>query len=305
MKLPDLEAWAIFACVNEHKSFTAAAAALGTSKATVSKAISRLEAHLGAALFHRTSRQLTLTQAGAQLAPRAAQILAEAIGAEEAARDEATAPSGLVRLAAPMSFGLTHLGDALADFIALHPAITLDVHLSDERVDIIAGGFDIAIRIAAMPDSSLRARRIGDVTAHIVASPSYLAKHGRPQHPADLADHAFLTYANAPNGGTLNFTRTDGERATIRPAGPFRGNSGDLFLPILRAGLGIALLPDFIVSRDLASGALEAVLPEWTTMAGSGLHIVSPPSDPRPRRVTLLIEFLAERLKRGCDERRV
>lgn len=300
MKLPDLEAWAIFACVNEHKSFTAAAAALGTSKATVSKAISRLEAHLGAALFHRTSRQLTLTQAGAQLAPRAAAILAEAEGAEEAARDEATAPSGLVRIAAPMSFGLTHLGAALADFMLLHPAITLDVHLSDERVDIIAGGYDIAIRIAAMPDSSLRARRIGGVTGHIVAAPAYLDAHGRPQHPADLSDHAFFNYANAPNGGTLEFTRADGEKATIRPAGPFRANSGDLFLPLLRAGLGIALLPDFIVGNDLADGTLESVLPEWTTMNAAGLHIVSPPSDPRPRRVTLLIDFLAERLKRSC-----
>lgn len=300
MKLPDLEAWAIFACVNEHKSFTAAAAALGTSKATVSKAISRLETHLGAALFHRTSRQLTLTQAGAQLAPRAAAILAEAVGAEEAARDEATAPSGLVRIAAPMSFGLTHLGAALADFMTLHPAITLDVHLSDERVDIIAGGYDIAIRIAAMPDSSLRARRIGNVTGHVVASPAYLEKHGRPRHPADLADHAFLTYANAPNGGTLSFTRADGEKATIRPAGPFRANSGDLFLPVLRAGLGIAILPDFIVGNDLSAGTLESIMSEWTAMTAIGLHIVSPPSDPRPRRVTLLIDFLAERLKRSC-----
>lgn len=303
MKLPDLEAWAIFACVNEHRSFTAAAAALGTSKATVSKAISRLEAHLGAALFHRTSRQLTLTQAGAALAPRAATILAEAQAAEEAARDEATAPSGLVRIAAPMSFGLTHLGAALADFMLLHPAITLDVHLSDERVDIIAGGYDIAIRIAAMPDSSLRARRIGGVTGHIVAAPAYLDAHGRPQHPADLAEHAFFNYANAPNGGTLEFTRADGEKATIRPAGPFRANSGDLFLPLLRAGLGIALLPDFIVGNDLASGTLESVLPEWTTMTGAGLHIVSPPSDPRPRRVTLLIDFLADYLKRSCTGR--
>lgn len=300
MKLPDLEAWAIFASVNEHKSFTAAAAALGTSKATISKAISRLEGHLGAALFHRTSRQLTLTQAGAQLAPRAAQILAEAIGAEEAARDEAAAPSGLVRIAAPMSFGLTHLGAALADFMLLHPAITLDVHLSDERVDIIAGGFDIAIRIAAMPDSSLRARRIGNVAGHIVAAPAYLKARGRPQHPADLAAHAFFAYANAPNGGTLEFTRADGERATIRPAGPFRSNSGDLFLPLLRAGLGVALLPDFIVGDDLAAGTLESLLPDWTAMTATGLHIVSPPSDPRPRRVTLLIDFLAERLKRSC-----
>lgn len=300
MKLPDLEAWAIFACVNEHRSFTAAATALGTSKATVSKAISRLEAHLGAALFHRTSRQLTLTQAGAQLAPRAAAILAEAVGAEEAARDEATAPSGLVRIAAPMSFGLKHLGSALADFLTEHPGISLDVHLSDERVDIIAGGYDIAIRIAAMPDSSLRARRIGNVAAHLVAAPDYLEKHGRPRHPADLANHAVFSYANLPNGGALNFTGPGGEKATIRPAGPFRANSGDIFLPALRAGIGSAMLPDFIVGDDLAAGTLESFLPEWTETGAIGLHIVSPPSDPRPRRVTLLIDFLAERLKRNC-----
>jgi DNA-binding transcriptional LysR family regulator len=303
VKLPDLEAWAVFACVNEHRSFTAAAAALGTSKATVSKAISRLEAHLGAALFHRTSRQLTLTQAGAQLAPRAAAILAEAVGAEEAARDEASAPSGLVRIAAPMSFGLKHLGPALADFLAQHPGIALDVHLSDERVDIIAGGYDIAIRIAAMPDSSLRARRIGDVVGHVVAAPAYLERHGRPRHPADLASHAVFAYANLPNGGALTFAGPGGEKATVRPAGPFRANSGDLFLPALRAGVGIAMLPDFIVDEDIAAGRLESLLPGWSAASPAGLHIVSPPSDPRPRRVTLLIDYLADRLKRLCAAR--
>ena len=168
MRLPDLEAWAIFACVVEHRSFSAAADAIGVSKATVSKAISRLEAHLGASLFHRTSRKLTLTESGKQLAEHAQRILAEAQCAEEAARDTATLPAGLIRIAAPMTFGMTYLAPAIVEFLAANPGIQIDLNLSDARVDIVADGFDIALRIADLPDSSLRAyyaRGVGLVEA--------------------------------------------------------------------------------------------------------------------------------------------
>jgi DNA-binding transcriptional LysR family regulator len=298
MKLPDFEAWAIFACVVEHRSFTAAAIALGTSKATVSKAVARLEAHLGTALFHRSSRQLVLTDAGTKLAPRAAALLAEAQGAEEEAREEARAPSGPVRMAAPMAFGLKYLGPMLADFMADHPGISIDVQLSDAKVDIIAGGFDLALRVATLPDSALRARRVGNVRGHLVGAPAYFDRHGRPRHPSDLAHHRVFEYTNIT--AAMSFTGPGGEVASVRPEGPLRSNSGELFLPALHAGLGIARLPDFIVAEDLATGRLEEVLTDW---AGPpiGLHLLTPPAGPRPRRVTLLIDHLADRLKRACE----
>jgi len=293
MRLPDLEAWAIFACVVEHRSFSAAADAIGVSKATVSKAIARLEAHLGASLFHRTSRRLTLTESGKTLAEHAQRILAEAQAAEEAAHDTASVPAGLIRVAAPMTFGMTYLAPAIAEFLAVNSAIQIDLHLSDARVDIVADGFDVALRIADLPDSSLRARRLCGIAVHCVAAPAYLDAHGRPSHPAELSHHACLGYTNAP-GGVWRFTGPDGEEAAVRPAGPLTTNSGDAMLPALRAGLGIARLPDFIVGADLASGALEAILADWAPPA-IALHLLTPPSPLRPARVEALIAFLAER----------
>ncbi|TPG22544.1 LysR family transcriptional regulator [Sphingomonas koreensis] len=295
MRLPDLEAWAIFASVVEHRSFSAAAEAIGVSKATVSKAISRLEAHLGASLFHRTSRKLTLTDSGKTLAEHARRILAEAQAAEEAARDSATLPVGLVRVAAPMSFGTTYLAPVIAEFLAAHPGIQIDLHLSDARVDIVADGFDIALRIADLPDSSLRARRLCGIAVHCVAAPAYLQAHGRPTHPAQLGEHACLGYTNAP-GGVWRFTGPGGEEAAVRPTGPLMTNSGDAMLPALRAGLGIARLPDFIVGDDLATGTLKVILADWTPPA-VGLNLLTPPSALRPARVEVLIAFLAERFR--------
>jgi len=295
-RLPDLEAWAMFASVVEHRSFSAAAEAVGVSKATISKAVARLEQHLGTSLFHRTSRRLTLTESGKGLAEHARRILAEAEAAEEAARDSATLPAGLIRVAAPMTFGMTYLAPAIAEFLAANPGIQIDLHLSDARVDIVADGFDLALRIADLPDSSLRARRLCGIAVHVVASPAYLDSHGRPTHPAQLAEHACLGYTNAP-GGVWRFTGPGGEEAAVRPTGPLMTNSGDAMLPALRAGLGIARLPDFIVDGDLAAGRLEAVLADWAPPA-IALHLLTPPSPLRPARVEALIAFLAERFRR-------
>ncbi|MEO5866497.1 MAG: LysR family transcriptional regulator [Sphingomonas sp.] len=297
MRLPDLEAWAIFAAVAEHRSFSAAAAAIGLSKATVSKAVSRLEAHLGQSLFHRTSRRLTLTESGKMLAARAARILAEAQGAEEAARDAATAPAGLVRVAAPMSLGLLAVAPAVAEFLVQYPEIEIELHLSDARVDIVAEGFDIALRVATLPDSSLRARKLADMPMHVVAAPAYFAAHGRPVHPAQLGEHRCLGYTNV--SGPWRFHGPDGAEASIRPSGPLATNSGDAMLPALRAGLGIALLPEFLVADDLAAGTLEAILADWRPVVGA-LHLLTPPGTLRPARVEALIAFLAERLHNLC-----
>ncbi|WP_375398149.1 LysR substrate-binding domain-containing protein [uncultured Sphingomonas sp.] len=298
MRLPDLEAWAIFACVVEHRSFSGAADAIGVSKATVSKAITRLEAHLGQALFHRTSRRLTLTENGKALAAHAARILAEATAAEEAAHDAATAPAGLIRLTAPTTLGLARIAPAIAEFLAAHPGIQIDLHLSDARVDIVAEGFDVALRIADLPDSSLRARRLGAIAMHVVAAPAYLAAHGRPTHPAQLGEHPCFAYTNVT--GPWRFSGPGGTEATVRPEGPLRSNSGDAILPALRAGLGIGVLPDFIVGPDLASGTLEAIMAEWRG-APLALHLMTPPSNLRPARVEALIAFLTERFRHLCD----
>ena len=300
MKLPDFEAWAVFASVVEHRSFSAAATALGVSKATVSKAISRLEARLGTTLFHRTSRRLTLTDSGQGLAERAQRILNEGLCAEEEALESAGAPAGLVRVAAPLTFGIRHVAPALADFLAEHPAIRIELSLSDARVDIVAQGIDIALRIAELPDSSLRARRLAPVKAHVVGSPAYFERHGRPRHPADLASHACFAYTNVANPDVWHFRRAGGEEAAVRVTGPLATDSGDAMLPGLRAGLGIAILPDFIVGEDLAAGRLEAVLDDWSFGAGA-LHLVTPPGTLRPARVEALISFLTDRMKRVCE----
>lgn len=299
MRLPDFEAWAIFAAVVEHCSFTDAAKALGLSKATVSKAVSRLEGRVGATLFHRTSRRLSLTETGRSLAERARRILAEAVAAEELARDEASAPSGIIRLAAPMSFGLLHVAPVVSDFLAEHPGITIDLHLSDERIDLIGMGFDMALRIAVLPDSSLRVRRLGGMPFHIVASPAYLDRYGRPAHPADLSSHKCFCYAYGQTPDLLHFVGPGREEVTVRPDGPLRVNSGDAMLPALRAGLGIAFLPDFIVHDDIAAGRLEPILKDWGGPPIS-LHLLTPPGEPRPVRVRLLGDYLAARFRSIC-----
>jgi DNA-binding transcriptional LysR family regulator len=300
MRLPDFEAWAMFACVVEHRSFSAAAQSIGVSKATVSKAVARLEASLGTTLFHRTSRRLTLSDAGQSLAERAARILAEAQGAEEQARDAAAAPTGLVRMAAPMSFGLAHVAPAIADFLKLHPGVEIDLTLSDAKVDIVAEGIDVALRIADLPDSTLRARRLAPVAIRIVAAPVYWDARGRPTHPADLGDHACFGYTNLPNA-IWHFRRGE-EEVAVRPTGPLATNNGEAMLPALCAGLGIARLPDFLVDADIAAGRLEPVLPDWSS-GSVALHLLTPPGTLRPARVEALIDYLSERFRRSCNLR--
>ena len=294
MRLPDLEAWAIFAAVAEHRSFSGAAEAIGLSKATVSKGVSRLEAHLGLSLFHRTSRRLALTEAGRPLAEHAARIVAEAQAAEEAARQGASAPAGRVRVAAPMSFGLQNVAPVIADFLAEHPAIEIELHLSDARVDIVAEGFDIALRIADLPDSSLRARRLCGIAGHLVAAPAYLARHGTPTHPSQLGEHRLLGYTNL--SGPWRFRSRDGADVSVKAHGPLQSNNGTALLPALLAGLGIARLPAFILGDALTSGQVVEILPDWAP-APTALHLLTPPSALRPARVEALIAFLSARLK--------
>ena len=297
-KLPDFEALAIFAKVVELQSFAAAATELTLSKATVSKAVSRLEDRLGARLFNRTSRRLALTDAGRTLAIKAAQLLADGEALESEALAQSATPRGLVRLAAPMTYGTGTIAPLLPEFLARYPEVSIDLNLSDATVDLIGEGFDAAVRIASLPDSSLIARRLRAVKRHIVAAPSYFARHGRPTHPSELAEHKCFGYTYLSTPGVWHFTNASGELVSVRPNGPLHVNNGDAVMPALIAGLGIGGLPDFIVDDAIARGDLETALDDWSQTL-SGVCLVTPPGGPRPARVEVLLDFLAEKLSDG------
>jgi DNA-binding transcriptional LysR family regulator len=229
---------------------------------------------------------------------RASQLLVDGELAESEALAQSATPRGLVRLAVPMTFGTKTLAPLLPEFLAAYPEVSIDLSLSDATIDLIGEGFDAAIRIATLPDSSLLARRMCDMPRHVVASPAYLAQHGRPTHPMDLADHACLGYTYLSTPGVWHFSNAAGETASVRPTGPLRANNGDAVLPALLAGLGIADLPEFICGEALASGELEAVLTDWS-QSQSGVYLVTPPGGPRPARVEVLLDYLAKKLGRA------
>jgi DNA-binding transcriptional LysR family regulator len=293
--LPDLEGLAIFAKVAERRSFAAAAAELKLSKATISKAVARLETRLGTRLFNRTSRRLAVTEAGRRLAERAAAMLAEGEAAEAEALFQSAAPRGLVRLTAPMSFGVLYVAPLIPDIRRLYPEITLDLHLSDAAVDIVGEGFDAAIRVAALPDSSLLARKLCDMPSHVVASVTCLETHGAPTHPAQLSEFPCIAYAYQSGSETWRFRHAGGETATVRPSGPLRVNNGEAMLPSLLAGQGFAVLPEFLIRQPLAEGRLRIVLPNWHLPAAA-VHWVTPPGGPKPRRIEVLADFFLARL---------
>lgn len=297
-RLPDFEALAIFAKVVEMRSFAAAAGELTLSKATVSKAVSRLEERLGARLFNRTSRRLALTDAGQKLVERAARLLADGEAAESEALAQSAAPRGLVRLAAPMGFGIKAVAPLLPEFLEAYPEVSIDLHLSDAIVDLIGEGFDAGLRIARLPDSSLIARRLCAIPRFTVAAPSYLKRHGRPTHPMHLADHKCFGYAYLSTPGIWRYTNAAGEQASVRPGGQLRVNNGEAVMPALLAGLGIADLPEFILGDAIRTGKVEVILKGWKQPEGA-LHLVLPPGGPRPARVEALAEFLTRQFAKG------
>jgi DNA-binding transcriptional LysR family regulator len=297
-RLPDLEAWAIFAKVAETGSFARAAAELTLSQATVSKAITRLEGRMKTVLFHRTSRRITLTESGHAALERAGRILAEGEAVEAEVTEQSSSLRGPIRVAAPMSFGLSHLAPMLPEFMARHPDVELDVDFSDELVDLVANRFDLALRISTLADSSLLARRLCTVRILLVGAPAYFERHGRPRHPRDLAAHRALQYSYSRRGSSWRFRhQRHGEFAQAMPA-PLQANNAEALIPALRAGLGLALQPEFLAWQDLQSGALETVMEDWQ-VEPIGLHIVTPPGRSRPARVQALIDFLSERFTRA------
>lgn len=294
-KLPDFEGLAMFAKVAEERSYAAAARSMGVSVATVSRTVARLEDRLGGRLFNRSSRRLALTDLGHSLAERAGRIYADAEEAENIAREASTRPRGVVRLAAPMSFGLRWVAPLLPDFFRLYPDVSVDLHLSDAKVDLIGDGFDAALRIAVLEDSSLVARLISPVQRYVLAAPSYIARYGRPQHPDDLAAHHCLGYAFRAQRDVWHFINGKGEAASVAPTGPLRVTNADALLPTLLAGCAIAELPEFIAAEHVASGALQIILPDWK-MALGGLYFVTPTARSRAAKITVLSDFLLKRL---------
>lgn len=278
-----------FVRVVETGSFARAAERMALSKPVLSRRVARLEAQLGARLLTRTARGAVPTDIGQTYFARAAGVLAELESAQEVVAQAVTQIAGPVRLTGPISFGISHLNAALADFVKLHPKVELDIDLSDATVDLTGGGYDIAIRIGQLADSALIARRIAPVRKVVVGSPDYLARRGRPQSPNDLIDHDILLYS----GENWRFRSGDGwETPRINPV--LRTNSGDMMRTAAEQGLGLCLLPSFIAAPGLESGTLEPVLQDHEPAHGA-LYAVMPPGRAATARVRALVDFLVAR----------
>jgi DNA-binding transcriptional LysR family regulator len=278
-----------FVRVVETGSFARAAERTGLSKPVMSRRVARLEEQLGARLLTRNARGAQPTDIGLSYYARAANILAELDAAQEVVAEAVTQIAGPVRLTAPLSFGVAHLAPALADFAAAHPRVELDVEFEDRNVDLAGGGYDLAVRIGRLADSSLIARRIAPVRKHVVASPAYLARRGRPERPADLAGHDILLYGNEQ----WRF-EVDGSWETIRVSPVLRSNNGDMLLAAARKGLGLCILPSFIAAPAIADGGVEVMLHDYPLEEGA-LHAVMPPGRAVTARVRALVDFLVGR----------
>jgi DNA-binding transcriptional LysR family regulator len=289
-----LQDLAVFAAVAEAEGFSAAARRLGVSKAMVSVAVARLEERLGVRLLQRTTRRLSLTEAGAAALPHAQRSLLAARDAEEAATRSLASPRGVLRINAPMSFGLLHVVPALGSFAQTYPEVRVDLVLDDRLLDLVDGGFDLALRIGSLPDSALIAQRVGRSRNVLVAHPSYLASAGEPSTPSELSGHAALVYSLSSTGARWAMAR-GGRSETVRVSGPLKANSSLALQQALLQGLGIARIPRFIVGEDLARGRLVQVLPAWS-LPEQGIHALMSAREHVPQKTRAFIDFFRERL---------
>ncbi len=290
-RLEDMET---FARVVEAGSISGAAERLGVAKSVVSRRIANLEERLGAQLFRRTTRRLNLTDTANSFYDRCVRILADVQEAEEAVSDEHATLHGRLRVAVPLSFGLMHLGPAIDDFLKVHPAVEFDLDFNDRQVDLLMEGFDVAVRIAHLADSSFIARRLATIKVAVCASPGYLERHGTPGTPAELRDHTCLTYTHLPDPSLWTYEGPDGKYLSVRVKSRLLANNGDFMCEAAIAGQGIASLPTFLVYKAIAQGRLVRILPDYA-WPSIDAYAVYPQTRHLSHRVRAFVDFLAER----------
>ncbi len=287
--LADVQA---FFLVADTGSFVRAADRLSSSKSKISRHVSRLEDVLQARLLTRTPKGAQLTDAGSLYYERAKTALSELESAGEAVACSVSEIAGPIRLTGPVSFGITHLSEALAEFAVRHPRVDFDISFSDKRIDIVREGFDIAVRIGVLQDSALLARKLGRVHSITIASPAYLERMGRPQVPEDLARHHVLYYANTSAADMWRYVVKGGRERAVKVPVRLRADNGAMLLKAAIAGLGIARMPAFIAADAVQSGLVEPLLSDF----GSGyadISAVMPPARAGTARVRALVDFLA------------
>ena len=286
-----------FVAVVETGGFTAAAERVPISRAGVSKHITDLESHLGIRLLNRTTRHTSLTEAGRAYYTRCVQILTDVADSECVATGLSTEPYGMLRINAPMSFGVQQLAPRLHRFRERYPKVEVELNLNDRFIDVIEEGYDIVIRIAQLKDSSLITRQIAPCQHLLCAAPDYLQQHGIPQNPAELAQHACLHYSHLESGREWRLQGPDGEhRIAVR--GPLTTNNGDVVCRAACDGMGIALLPDFIVAEPIKTGRLQIILPAYCP-AELHIYAVYPSRKYMSVKLRHFIDFLVEEFKQA------
>lgn len=288
-----------FAAVVDAGSFVKAADTLELSKAAVSRHVGELESRLGVRLLQRTTRRLSLTDEGQVFYARCKEVLASVDDAESEITSRSARASGLLRINAPYSFGIGHLAPLWGDFHALHPQVTIDLTLSDRVVDLVDEGYDVAIRIATLPNSTLVCKRLAATRVVLCASPRYLEKHGTPHHPAELAQHAVISYSYLATRDEWHFDGPQG-RLSVRTEPWMHTNNGDTCRAAALGDHGVILQPTFLVREDIKSGRLVELMPEYRSLE-LGIYAVYPTRKHVPPKVRALIDFLAERFARTAD----
>lgn len=280
-----------FNAVVEAGSFVKAADALAMSKAAVSRYIVDMEARLGVRLLHRTTRRLSLTDEGQIFYVRSKELLAELAEAEDEITSRSGAASGLLRVNAPFTFGVLHLAPLWGAFRAQHPKVKLDVTLADRLVDLVDEGYDVAIRIANLENSSLVSKRLATTRMVLCASPQYLKQHGTPKHPGELADHAVISYSYWSTKDEWHFTGPLLDAVSVKTNPCIHTNNGDTCRAAALAGQGIILQPSFLVGDDLAAGTLVELIPEFRSLE-LGIYAVYPTRKHVSPKVRALLDFL-------------
>ncbi len=283
-----------FVKVAETQSFSEAARRLRSSKSAVSRRVGALEAELGARLFNRTTRSLNLTEAGRAYLERVSRILADLDEADRALGQLQVKPRGRLQVSAPMSFGFLHLAPALPEFLARFPEVDVELSLNDRFVDVVDEGFDLALRIGALSDSSLMARRIAPIRRTLCASPDYFGRRGKPHSPEELKGHECLRNSNVARTQEWRFVDLEGKPYLVPVSGRVSANNGDALRVMAIAGFGVASLPTFIVGSDLRSGALVSALDRFVPQ-DMAMNAVYPHSRHLSPKVRAFVDFLVER----------